>query len=241
LNPQQIGFPDPETALEEPNGLLAAGGDLTADWLLAAYAAGIFPWFNDDASAILWWSPDPRAVITPGSLKISRSLGKRLRSGQFTISMDQAFTEVLDGCAAPRRDTAETWITPRMGQGYLELHELGFAHSVEVWDNDDLVGGLYGLSLGRMFFGESMFSVRTDASKVALCYLVAQLRRWEFNLIDCQMMNPHLASLGAKELGRHNFLNLLAQNQAYRTRQGPWSIDEDLPADVASAAGSTRP
>ena len=164
LSPHYVGFPHPETALDEPNGLLAAGGDLTPEWLLAAYSTGIFPWFNDDADAILWWSPDPRAVLPTDGLKVSRSLGKRIRNGGFTISADRAFAQVLEACAGPRPGATGTWITPAMRQGYQALHELGYAHSIEVWQKQALVGGLYGLSLGRMFFGESMFSRERDAS-----------------------------------------------------------------------------
>lgn len=232
-------FPDPASALDEPNGLVAAGGALTPSWLLTAYSAGIFPWFNDDDSPILWWSPDPRAVLLPGGLRISRSLRKTLRRRDFTVTADRAFADVVDACAAPRVGASGTWITPAMEQAYRELHELGFAHSVEVWHADELVGGLYGLSLGRMFFGESMFSRRPDASKVALAHLVAQLRRWHFNLIDCQLMNPHLESLGAQEMARSQFLALLAANADHATLQGRWHLDDDLdPLELVAAEQS---
>jgi leucyl/phenylalanyl-tRNA--protein transferase len=239
LSPRHIGFPHPETALQDPNGLLAAGGDLSPEWLLTAYAAGIFPWFNDDADAILWWSPDPRAVLWLDALKVSRSLAKRLRNGGFRVTADCAFAAVVDGCRAPRATTDETWITPRMRQGYLALHDLGYAHSLEVWRDDELVGGLYGMSLGRMFFGESMFSLERDASKVAFCHLVAQLQRWGFNLIDCQIMNAHLHSLGAVEIPRREFLGLLTENNRFPTRQGVWVLDPDLPGAVVGGHGTS--
>jgi len=233
LLPNQVEFPHPSTALTDPNGLLAAGGDLTPEWLLSAYAGGIFPWFNDDASGILWWSPDPRAILSLDSLKVSRSLAKRLRNCGFTVTMDQAFTDVIDGCASRRANSSATWITPQMRSSYRALHELGHAHSVEVWHANRLVGGLYGISLGRMFFGESMFYQNRDASKIALCVLVTQLRRWKFDLIDCQIMNAHLQSLGATEIPRTEFLQRLAENRSYTNRAGPWNVDPDLFATLS--------
>jgi leucyl/phenylalanyl-tRNA--protein transferase len=226
LDPERPEFPDPAKALEDPNGLLAVGGDLTSRWLLAAYRRGIFPWFNDDRDPILWWSPDPRAVVLPEDIRVSRRLARTLRSGGFRVTLDTAFREVMAGCAAPRADAGGTWITPRMGRAYQRLHRSGYAHSCEVWRGDTLVGGVYGVSLGAMFFGESMFFRETDASKVALVVLVRQIERWGFSLLDCQVMNPHLESLGARTLSRPEFLDRLAANEAQPTRRGPWSLDE---------------
>jgi leucyl/phenylalanyl-tRNA---protein transferase len=236
LPPRPVQFPSPERALTEPNGLLAVGGALTVPWLLAAYERGIFPWFNDDREPILWWSPDPRAVLLPGRLKIRRSLAKRLRNGGFRVSLDEAFARVTAGCAAPRSIEGQrvrgTWITPAMQAAYLRLHEAGYAHSVEVWDGDALAGGLYGVSLGRLFFGESMFTRERDASKVALCVLARQVERWGFELIDCQVMNPHLESLGVVELPRSEFLTCVRANDLAATRRGPWRLDPDLAGPI---------
>jgi leucyl/phenylalanyl-tRNA--protein transferase len=238
---QGDGFPAIEEALDEPNGLLAIGGELTPERLLSAYAQGIFPWYDDDNGPVLWWSPDPRAVLRPNELHISRSLRKRLRRKEYRLSMDTRFSEVLAACAAPRaeprthtqpqdpRDSAGTWITPEMRMAYTQLHLRGFAHSVEAWYQDTLVGGLYGVSLGRMFFGESMFSHRSDASKAALVGLAAQLDAWEFTLIDCQMLNPHLERLGVYEISRREFADQLEANARAETRPGPWQFDVKLP------------
>ena len=212
--------------MTEPNGLLAMGGDLSPQRLLNAYAQGIFPWFSDDESPILWWSPDPRAVIVPSSFNASRSLRRRLASSEFRITLDNAFSEVVSGCAAPRGGDPRTWITPAIRHAYGELHRLGFAHSAESWHGDELVGGLYGVSIGRMFFGESMFARTTDASKVVVARLAAQLTDWNFELIDCQIMNPHLRSLGATEMSREEFLARLRDNPREVTRRGPWRFDE---------------
>ena len=217
-------FPPVESALVEPNGLLAAGGDLSPQRLLDAYAHGIFPWFNED-DPILWWSPDPRMVLFTGELHVSRSLRRVLRSGTLAITLDRAFEEVMLGCAEPRADQDGTWITGEMMAAYARLAQLGFAHSVEVWHDGALAGGLYGVAIGRVFFGESMFSRRTDASKVALAGLTQQLARWEFTLIDCQMSTPHLASLGAREIPRAQFLHLLAQGAAQPAVPSPWAFD----------------
>jgi leucyl/phenylalanyl-tRNA--protein transferase len=219
-----LAFPPPEEA--EPNGLLAVGGDLTPDRLLLAYAMGIFPWYTDD-TPILWFSPDPRGVLLPGAVVVHRSLEKRVRSGCFEITLDRAFGAVIRGCAeAPRDGQKGTWITDDMVAAYEGLHEMGFAHSVEAWKDGELVGGLYGVSLGSAFFGESMFSRETDASKVALVVLARQLERWGFELIDCQVRNDHLASLGAEEWPRERFLAALARCLHSRTRRGPWQFDE---------------
>ena len=220
-------FPSVETALEEPNGLLAAGGDLSPTRLLAAYARGIFPWSGDD-EPLLWWSPDPRMVLFLDELRVSRSLRRRLRGKAFTVTADAAFADVMRGAAASRREAEGTWITGEMIDAYTALHGLGHAHSVEAWAGEDLVGGLYGVAIGRMFFGESMFTRRSDASKVALCHLVRQLRRWEFELVDCQMTTTHLASLGAREVARRDFLRWTEALIARPPVPGPWRLDADL-------------
>lgn len=228
LNPQQPSvFPPVNQAMLEPNGLLAIGGDLSLPRLLAAYRHGIFPWFNED-QPILWWTPDPRAVLFPASLKISRSLRKRLRQQPFRITLDTAFADVIQGCAAARKKSHGTWITTAMQTAYIQLHEAGYAHSVEVWQDELLVGGLYGVSLGKVFFGESMFSRSNDASKIALVYLVYQLQRWAFDLIDCQVESAHLNSLGAIPVSRHDFMVRLDKAMQAPTRQGIWRCDPDL-------------
>jgi leucyl/phenylalanyl-tRNA--protein transferase len=202
-------FPPVETALEDPDGLLCAGGDLSPERLLEAYRRGIFPWFSA-GQPILWWSPDPRTVLYPDELKVSRSLAKSLRNRGYEASANRAFIEVVECCADPALRPEGTWITPRMKEAYLRLHRLGFAHSVETWDGGRLVGGLYGVALGKAFFGESMFSRARDASKVALCALVASLRERGYRLLDCQVASPHLASLGARSVPRDVFLRELA-------------------------------
>ena len=217
-------FPPVEAALVEPNGLLAAGGDLSPQRLLDAYAHGIFPWFNDE-DPILWWSPDPRMVLFPGELHVSRSLRRVQRSNAFTVTLDRAFDEVMRGCAEPRADQDGTWITGEMFEAYARLAQLGVAHSVEVWADGMLAGGLYGVALGRVFFGESMFSRRSNASKVALAGLTQQLARWSFPLIDCQMSTPHLASLGAREIPRAQFVRLIAKGAAQPPVPSPWAFD----------------
>lgn len=218
-------FPPVDQALEEPNGLLAVGGELSPDWLLEAYRRGIFPWFNEDDGPILWWSPNPRGVLKLDGLRITRSLRKRIRNAGFEATLDRDFTGVVAGCSEARRYAEGTWITPRMVRAYGKLHELGYAHSVEIWREGALVGGLYGVSLGAMFFGESMFSRVADASKVALYHLVTQLRHWDFDLIDCQMVNPHLATLGVVEMPRAEFVARLEANAQRPTRRGVWSFD----------------
>lgn len=215
-------FPPLERALAEPGGLLAAGGELTPEWLLAAYRRGIFPWFSGD-EPILWWSPDPRLVLIPGEIRIHRSLRKVLRQGRFEIRIDTAFAEVMAQCAAPRAQGAGTWITPRMQTAYGRMHELGYAHSVECWQHDKLVGGLYGMALGRAFFGESMFSRETDASKVALAHLARILDQLGFAVIDCQMTTPHLLSMGAREIGRSAFASGLDQWTRHGQAPGRWA------------------
>lgn len=193
-------FPPVEAALDDPPGLLAAGGALHPEWLLAAYRRGIFPWYSE-GQPLLWWSPDPRLVLVPSEIRISRSLGKILRRGRFEIRFDTAFAEVVAACAGPRKGASGTWITPEMQRAYVRMHELGYAHSVEAWDDGQLVGGLYGMALGRVFFGESMFSALPDASKVALVHLCAA----GYALIDCQLPSDHLARLGARTMSRCSF------------------------------------
>jgi len=207
-NPEQA-FPSVQQALLEPNGLLAMGGCLSEKRLLAAYRLGIFPWYNP-GEPILWWSPDPRMVLFPDELKISRSLQKALRQNRFELSFDRAFGEVVKACAAPRDGADGTWISPEINEAYQRLHQSGMAHSVEAWLNGDLVGGLYGVAIGQVFFGESMFHRVTDASKVAFACLVDNLKAWNYQLIDCQVRTEHLASLGARELPRHGFTELRA-------------------------------
>ncbi len=226
LTTDDAAFPPAERALKEPNGLLAIGGDLSPSRLLSAYAQGIFPWYSDDTSPVLWWSPDPRAVIAPDAVRVSRSLRRRLTRDEYRVTLDNSFDAVVVGCAEPRKGDTRTWITPAIRDAYRELHRLGFAHSAETWRGEDLVGGLYGISIGRMFFGESMFARATDASKVAFVCLAAQLTRWRFELIDCQIMNPHLRSLGAVTMPRREFLARLRDNPPQITRRGPWRFDE---------------
>jgi leucyl/phenylalanyl-tRNA--protein transferase len=216
-----------DQALREPPGLLAAGGDLSPTRLLAAYERGVFPWYSAQ-QPILWWSPDPRMVLFPGEFKCSRSLSKTLRRGPFTTRVDQAFGATIRGCAAPRRAGPETWLNVEMIQSYDKLHELGFGHSVETYRADSLVGGLYGIQLGRVFFGESMFSLERDASKVALARLVDECRTRDIKLIDCQVASSHLAGLGAREVSRSQFVALLRQ-YASRTSAGKWVDDPQQP------------
>lgn len=217
-------FPPTGEALDFPNGLLAAGGDLTPARLLAAYRRGIFPWY-EEPQPILWWTPNPRSVLFPAELHVGRSLRKELRRDAFCLGVDTAFPRVMAACAGPRRDAQGTWIGPDMLMAYTALHRLGYAHSIEVLDAaGELVGGLYGVALGGVFFGESMFSHRVNASKVALVGLVDIMRRGGFGLIDCQVGNPHLASLGARDLDRLDFEALLAQNTAIEIERGIWSL-----------------
>ena len=222
-----LAFPPVELALRDPDGLLALGGDLAPERLLAAYRQGIFPWYSE-GQPILWWSPDPRMVLLPNELKISRSLRKTLRKRPFRITLDTDFPAVMAACADPRADGHGTWITEEMTLAYRRLHELGYAHSVEAWQEGHLVGGLYGVALGRVFFGESMFTRATDASKVAFVHLVEQLMRWDFALIDCQVHTGHLASLGAKPIPRSDFTTALLREAQPPDRRGPWRLDADI-------------
>lgn len=209
LSPNNCAFPDPQTALDDPEGLLAVGGDLSPERLLAAYRLGIFPWY-EEPQPILWWTPSPRMVLFPKQVHISKSLKKRLRKIEFTVSIDLAFPEVIKHCAkVARKGQGGTWIGSDMIQAYTELYRLGIAHSVEVWRDQQLVGGLYGLSIGKVFFGESMFSLATDASKIAFVSLAQQLAEQDFALIDCQVANEHLFTLGCEEISRQEFTQLL--------------------------------
>ncbi|WP_116827259.1 leucyl/phenylalanyl-tRNA--protein transferase [Pseudomonas syringae] len=211
LTRNSLDFPPLEKALREPNGLLAAGGDLSAERLISAYRHGCFPWFQD-GQPILWWSPDPRTVLFPEELHVSRSLGKVLRQSRYRVTFDQDFASVIKACAAPRSYANETWITGSMQAAYVELHRRGHAHSVEVWDQDEMVGGLYGLAMGQLFFGESMFSRADNASKVGFATLVEHLTGWGFVLIDCQMPNQHLHSFGARAIPRQTFADYLSRH-----------------------------
>lgn len=219
-------FPPLDAALARPNGLLAVGGDLSPSRLIEAYRHGIFPWFND-GEPTLWWSPDPRMVLFPDELKISRSLAKALKRGNYEMRADSAFEEVMEACGAPRNKHDGTWIHPEMISAYKRLHEMGLAHSIETWVGGQLVGGLYGVSLGKMFFGESMFSRVSDASKIALVHLVKQLQRWRFGMIDCQMKTEHLASLGAREISRKEFSQRLKELVHYPERGEKWCLDHE--------------
>lgn len=221
-------FPPVASALRDPNGLLAVGADLSPERLLDAYARGIFPW-SGDGDPLLWWSPDPRMVLWLAELHVSRSLRRRLKTGGYGVTLDTAFRDVMAGCAAPRADQNGTWITSWMMEAYGRLAALGHAHSVEVWEGPALAGGLYGVALGRMFFGESMFSRRPDASKVAVVALARQLARRGFELVDCQMSTAHLASLGAREIPRAEFLLHTSRLVSLPGMPAPWTLDADLP------------
>lgn len=220
-------FPDVALAWRDPDGLLAVGGDLSPARLLYAYRHGIFPWYHGD-QPILWWSPDPRAVLKPAEFHASRSLRKRLRRRQFRLSFDTAFEQVVAACAAPRSTQPDggTWITTDMQAAYLQLHRLGHAHSVEIWMDDELAGGLYGVTLGAVFFGESMFSRRRDGSKLALACLSRWLQTRDYSLIDCQVSSAHLARLGAIDIPRPEFLRLLDGYCEQARPVGPWLVEE---------------
>jgi len=224
LDNLKSGFPDPDLALREPNGLLAAGGKLSPDWLLCAYRQGIFPWYEAE-QPILWWTPDPRAVLMPDWLHVSKNLHKFLRQKRYSVTMDEDFTAVIRNCAAPRKGSESTWIGADMQSAYITLHETGHAHSVECWSDNELVGGLYGVSIGKVFFGESMFSLCPNASKIAFVYLVRQLQEWGFRLIDCQQDSPHLRTLGARNIARAQFLRILDRECRHAATVGCWRLD----------------
>lgn len=223
-------FPDPALALSDPDGLLAVGGDLSPVRLLYAYRHGIFPWYHGD-QPILWWSPDPRAVLFPRDMHLSRSLRRRMARGGYSVTFDMAFADVMAACAGPRSGQPEggTWISPAMQAAYGELHRLGAAHSVEIWMDGELAGGLYGIAIGRVFFGESMFSGRTDASKLALASLARQLDAWGYALIDCQVHSEHLESLGSMLMPRTDFLTLLREHCDAAGHAGTWRFDAAAP------------
>lgn len=220
-------FPPPDHALRDPDGLLAIGGDLSRERLLSAYRKGIFPWFNP-GQPVLWWSPDPRAVLFPTELHMSRRLRRKLRQQPFEFSVDANFADVMRACATiPRHGQRGTWITDEMFAAYCDLHDAGYAHSIEVWSNRRLVGGIYGVALGKVFFGESMFSAMADASKAAMLLLVREMQARGFALLDCQIASDHLASLGSREIGRREFLQLLDQN-THDDRPGRWQLKTDI-------------
>lgn len=220
-------FPPVTQALDAPAGLLAAGGSLSAEWLITAYSRGIFPWFNAD-QPILWWSLDPRMVLFPHELRVSHSLQRVMRKHHYEIRVDTAFRQVMEGCSQPRAGQDGTWISPDMIAAYSELHRLGVAHSIETWINGELAGGLYGVALGRVFYGESMFTRVADASKIAFVHLVRQLQRWQFRVIDCQMNTAHLARFGAREIPRAEFIQLLAEGVRAPGVALPWQFEDDL-------------
>ncbi|WP_019626838.1 leucyl/phenylalanyl-tRNA--protein transferase [Thioalkalivibrio sp. ALJT] len=229
LDPEhpEAPFPDPAHALVEPNGLLAAGGDLSVPRLLNAYRSGVFPWF-EAGQPILWWSPDPRAVLEPRHFRLRRSLRKTLRNRGYTVSFDRAFEAVIHACAAPRDYADGTWITTSMQQAYIALHRSGHAHSVEVWDGPRLIGGLYGVAVGRLFCGESMFSRERDASKIALAWLSRHLVAWAWPLVDVQMETEHLRSLGSITLPRREFITRIRDIAHAPAIPGPWHTDPAL-------------
>jgi leucyl/phenylalanyl-tRNA--protein transferase len=217
-------FPPPDYA--DPSGLIAVGGDLSSERLIEAYRVGIFPWYSED-QPILWWSPDPRFVLEIDRFKPSRSLRKTLRRRTFQVTFDRVFEDVIAACASvPRDDQRGTWITPEMQEAYIRLHGLGYAHSVETWFEEKLVGGLYGVSLGKAFFGESMFHYKTDASKVALAVLVDKLKSWGFHFIDSQMATEHMHRLGAKEIPRRIFVKRLHSALRHATKRGKWRVED---------------
>ena len=229
LNPEDP-FPPLSTALKDPSGLLAAGADLSPERLIHAYRQGIFPWFSA-GDPILWWSPDPRMVLFPSELKVTRSLEKALRNRDYEVRVDTRFGAVMSACAkAPREGQNGTWITDEMINAYCALHSQGLAHSVETWIDGELAGGLYGIALGQAFYGESMFARATDASKIAFVHLVRQLQRWQFGIIDCQMRTDHLSRFGAREIPRSEFSALLAKlvNCNNPVTKSPWKFDDDL-------------
>ena len=223
LSSPESSFPDISLALADPNGLLAAGGDLSPKRLIEAYSSGIFPWF-EEGQPVLWWSPDPRMVLFPEDLRVSKSLQKTLNKSCYTVTLDEAFAEVIACCAQPRGDSPGTWITDEMQTAYTQLFESGHAHSVEVWRDGDLVGGLYGIALGQLFFGESMFSFESNASKIALVNLVKQLQQWNYKLIDCQISSEHLESLGAIEISREQFRQQLHEHLPCPGKAAPWNL-----------------
>lgn len=230
LDPNQPDgdFPDPRLALDEPNGLLAMGGDLSPDRLRRAYANGIFPWYNPDES-ILWWCPDPRTVLATDGIHISRRLKRTLGKADYAVTLDHDFDGVIECCAGVRKGNPGTWLGPEMRAAYSRLHHEGVAHSIEVWRHGRLIGGLYGIALGRTFFGESMFSAERDASKIALAWLARQLNAWGFPIIDGQVGSDHLYRMGAVDISRSDFLDAVQGAHDQPAPQAPWSFDIDAP------------
>jgi len=226
LDKNRFDFPPIEQAMREPDGLLAVGGDLCPERLIRAYYEGIFPWFEQDGP-LFWWSPDPRMVLKPEDVRVSRSLRRLINRQRYSVSMDRAFTDVITRCARLRQHREGTWITEDMQLAYIRLHEQCHAHSVEVWDDNVLAGGLYGVSIGPMFFGESMFSLQDNASKIAFVALARQLQVWKFRLIDCQMPTAHLATLGASEISRARFKDILWQYRDSPGHPGKWVYELD--------------
>lgn len=226
----EVVFPDVELAMREPDGLLAVGADLSVRTLLHAYRRGIFPWYGP-GQPIIWWAPDPRLVLFPDELRVSRSLARTIRQGKFSVTLDTAFRAVVDACAAPRPSQSGTWITPQMATAYTDLHAAGYAHSVECWDRGELAGGLYGVAIGRVFFGESMFTRVSDASKVAFVTLVRQLQRRGYRLIDCQVYTSHLASLGARTIPRREFSRILGRECSADAPLFAWPHDVESEAE----------
>ena len=221
------GFPDINLAMKEPNGLLAVGGNLTPKRLVDAYKKGIFPWYTE-GQPILWWAPDPRSVLFPDKLNISRSTIKKIRQDKYHITVDRAFKQVITQCAAPRSDGNGTWLTSQMIDAYSNLHELGYAHSAECWLDGELVGGLYGVSIGRVFFGESMYSRNSDASKIAFIYLATQLKEWGYAMIDCQVHSNYLQSLGASVIPRQEYINLINHWTKLPALNKQWVLENKL-------------
>lgn len=219
----ELAFPPP--SLSMPDGLLAIGGDLSVERLLLAYRSGIFPWFSE-GDPILWWSPDPRMLLFPDEFHVSRRLERTIKQGAFDVRMDTQFDRVIEACASVRRQQGNgTWITKDMRDAYCRLHREGYAHSVETWYKDELAGGLYGVSVGACFIGESMFSLMPNTSKIAIAALVRQVTRWNFAFIDCQLHTPHLAGLGAREIPRTRYLHMLEQEVSRETRRGTWQFE----------------
>ena len=227
LDPDEVAFPNAKDALTNPNGLLAAGGDLSKSRLIAAYRRGIFPWY-EDGQPILWWSPDPRLSLIPNQFRMSRSLRKLVKKKTYRVSFNQDFIGVINGCRTNIRRSQGTWITNEMISAYTDLYHSGLAHSVEVWSSRKLVGGLYGVSLGKIFFGESMFSAVDNASKIALLYLSVHLREWGYELIDCQVDSDHLRSLGASEIPRSQFLDILEKFITKDEKEENWYVEDRL-------------
>ena len=229
-------FPDVKSALQEPNGLLAAGGDLSPQRLINAYRLGIFPWYSE-GQPILWWSPDPRLVLFPRELHVSRSLVRTIRQAQFSITLDTAFEQVIRQCSQPRKNQDGTWITEEMIYAYCQLHTLGWAHSVECWQNQKLVGGLYGVAIGKVFFGESMFSTVPNSSKVAFVHLLHQLIKKGYRMIDCQVETSHLEKFGAKPISRIDFIQKLAEYGEMNNEPHKWELDTKVVQHVESVGG----